>query len=314
MTSDAPAGPKTAPPATRYALVSIGAAIVTISLKLVAYALTGSVGLFSDAAESFANLLAALVAYWALTVSGRPADPEHAFGHTKAEYFASGFEAIMILTAALWIGVTAVERLGSPQALTQVWLGLAVSTVASAVNGGVAWVLFRAGKRLDSITLRADAHHLLTDVWTSAGVLVGVVLVQVTGWLALDAIVALLVAVNIVGTALKLLVETGHGLLDRGLPAEERGRIDAILTGFGERGVAIHALKTRSAGPRRFVQMHVLVPGSWTVTQGHDVCEEIEAKLSAALPNASVLTHLEPIEDPAAWEDEGLDRGTARPG
>ncbi len=302
------------PSAPSYALISVAAAVVTLTLKLVAWRLTGSVGLLSDAIESLVNLLAALVAFWALTVARRPADPEHAFGHTKAEYLASGFEGMAIIAAAAGIGATAVDRLEHLRPLTDVGTGLLVSVAASAVNGAVAVVLLRAARRHSSITLRADAWHLLTDVWTSAGVLVGVALVWLTGWLVLDPVVALLVAVNIVWTGMKLLRETGHGLLDRALHEEDQKAIDAVLDRFRARGLEFHEVRTRAAGPRRFVQMHVLVPGAWTVQQGHDLLEEIEKDLVAVLPRLCVMTHLEPLEDPASWNDAGLERRATKSG
>lgn len=302
-----PSAPK-GPGAPAYALLSIATALVTIALKLLAWKLTGSVGLLSDAMESFVNLLAALVAFWALTVAKRPADPEHAFGHTKAEYLASGFEGMAIIAAAAGIAAAAVDRLFHLRPLTDVGAGLLISVAASVLNGAVAFVLLRAGLRLDSITLRADGLHLLTDVWTSAGVLVGVALVWATGWLVLDPIVALLVAANIVWTGLRLLHETGHGLLDRALNEEDQTKIERVLDGFRPRGAVFHEVRTRAAGPQRFLQMHVLVPGAWTVQSGHDLLEEVEKELVAALPGLSVITHLEPLEDPASWNDAGLER------
>ena len=302
-----PAGPS----APAYALLSVAAAVVTITLKLLAWKLTDSVGLLSDAMESFVNLLAALVAFWALTVAKKPADPEHAFGHTKAEYLAAGFEGMAIIAAAAAIAAAAVDRFFHPRPLTSIGAGLLVSVVASAVNGSVAIVLLRASRRLNSITLRSDGWHLLTDVWTSAGVLVGVALVWATGWLVLDPVVALLVAANIVWTGFRLLRETGHGLLDRALNEEDQKKIEAVLDGFRPRGAEFHEVRTRAAGPRQFVQMHVLVPGAWTVQSGHDLLEEVEKQLVAALPGLSVITHLEPLEDPASWDDSGLER---RPG
>ena len=308
---DPPSAPRPTggPSAPTYALLSVATALVTITLKLVAWKLTGSVGLLSDAIESFVNLLAALVAFWALMVARKPADSEHAFGHTKAEYLAGGFEGMAIIAAAAGIAAAAVDRLFHLQPLTDVGAGVLVSVAASAVNGVVALILLRAGRRLDSITLRADAWHLLTDVWTSAGVLAGVGLVWATGWLVLDPIVALLVAANIVWTGMRLLHETGQGLLDRALNEEELKKIHAVLESYRPRGVEFHELRTRAAGPRRFVQMHVLVPGSWSVQKGHDLLEEVEQTLTGVLPGASVITHLEPLEDPASWDDAGLDRG-----
>ena len=292
-----------------YALLSIGAAVATITLKLVAWHLTKSVGLLSDAVESVVNILAAVVALWALRYAAAPPDDEHPFGHTKAEYFASGFEGIAILGASIAIAVTAWGRIADPRPIEDPWLGIGVSAVASAINGSVAWVLFRAGRRLDSITLRADAHHLMTDVWTSAGVLAGVALVELTGWTLLDPLVALAVATNIVWMAGRLLLESAHGLLDKTIPEGEQASLEALLARFRSGGVDLHAVRTRQAGPVRFVDMHVLVPGGWTVQRGHDLCEEIEREVRAVLPRASVLTHLEPIEDPVSWDDPASPRG-----
>jgi cation diffusion facilitator family transporter len=300
--------PVAQPGPRRWAVLSIAAAIATMAIKLGAWKVTGSVGLLSDAIESGVNLMAALVAFWALTAAVRPADEEHRFGHSKAEYFSSAFEGLMILLAAVAIVVTAVERLKSPQPLEAVWLGLAISCFASAINGGVAVLLFRAGKRYSSVTLTADAHHLLTDVWTSGGVLVGVVLVKLTGWLPLDPLVAIAVAINILWTAIRLLRASGHGLLDQSLPSEDQRRFESVLARYQSDGVEFHAVRTRVAGARRFVEMHVLVPGGWTVRAGHDVCEAIEREVIAALPRSSVITHLEPVEDPASFQDQELDR------
>ncbi len=308
--SAAPAAPlpRPSPTAPTYALLSVATALVTIALKLGAYFLTGSVGLFSDAAESFVNLVAAVVAFFALRFASQPADDEHAFGHTKAEYFSSGLEGLLILLAAAAIAVSAVPRLLHPRPLERVFLGLLISTLAAAVNGLVAFILLRAGRRLHSVTLKADAHHLLTDVWTSGGVLLGVLLVEWTGVLVLDPIVALLVAANIVWTGLRLMSESGHGLLDRALPADEQALIAKVLAPYQERGIAIHALRTRMAGPRRFIEMHVLVPGAWTVQKGHELCDEIERALIGELPRSSIITHIEPLEDPRSWDDRLLER------
>lgn len=294
--------------ARSYATLSIGAAVITIGLKFAAYFLTNSISLFSDAAESVVNLIAAVVALWALTLAARPPDAEHTFGHSKAEYFSSGLEGALILVAAASIGVTAWSRLFDPQPLEQVGLGLGLTLVATAVNGGVALILLRAGRRLRSITLRADAHHLLTDVWTSGGVVLGVILVQLTGWLVLDPVIALIVAANIVWAGIRLLRETGSGLLDTALPESDQQIIAAVLAPYQEKGILFHALRTRVAGARRFVNLHVLVPGEWTVQRGHNLCEEIESAISRALPGTNVFTHLEPLEDPVSWDDQDLDR------
>lgn len=294
--------------ARSYAILSIGAALSTIALKFTAYFLTGSVGLFSDAAESIVNLIAAVVALWALTLAIRPPDADHTFGHSKAEYCSSALEGLLILVAAASIAITAWGRLLHPQPLEQIGLGLGLSLVASAINGGVAMILLRAGRRLRSITLRADAHHLLTDVWTTGGIVLGLIVVQLTGWLVLDPVIALVVAANIVWAGFRLLRETGMGIMDTALPANEQQIISAILTGYKEQKIQFHALRSRAAGARRFVNFHVLVPGKWTVQRGHDLCEELELAISRALPGTHVFTHLEPLEDPLSWADQELDR------
>jgi len=292
----------------RFAWLSIAAAVATILLKALAYWVTGSVGLLSDALESFVNLAGALMALAMLSLAARPPDANHAYGHGKAEYFSSGVEGGLILIAAISIGVAAVDRLLHPRALEQLGLGLGVSVVASLVNLGVSVVLMRAARQYDSITLKANAHHLMTDVWTSAGVLVGVGAVAVTGWLWLDPTVALLVAANIVWTGVRIVHASVLGLMDAALPPQEQADIVAVLDGYVTDEVKYHALRTRQAGPRRFVSAHVLVPGAWSVKRGHDLVEKIEADLRAALPMLSVDTHLEPLEDPAAHNDLDLDR------
>jgi cation diffusion facilitator family transporter len=299
------------PSARSYAILSIGAALATIALKFGAYVLTGSVGMLSDAMESGVNLVAAVVALWAVGFAAKPPDAEHTFGHTKAEYFSSGLEGALILIAAASIAIAAWDRLLHPHPIEQLGLGLALSVAASAINGGVAWVLLRAGKRLRSITLRADAHHLLTDVWTSAGVVIGLILVNLTGWLQLDPIIALAVAVNIIWAGMRLLRETGAGLLDAAIPLAEQQLIKNIFLEYEQQGIVFHALRTRVAGTRRFVSFHVLVPGNWTIQRGHDLCEAIEIAIIQALPGANVFTHLEPLEDPASWSDQDLDRAEA---
>jgi cation diffusion facilitator family transporter len=291
-----------------YAVLSIVAAVLTIGLKLGAYLLTGSVGLFSDAAESVVNLVTAVAALWALLYASRPPDEEHAFGHDKAEYFSSGLESALILIAAVWIGITAWDRLMDPQPLQNVGIGLSITLVAAALNGGVALVILRAGRRLRSIVLRADAQHLLTDVWTSLGVVLGIATVQLTGWLVLDPLIGLLVTANILWTGVRLLRDTAQGLLDRALPPEDREVISRVLSRYEEKGIKFHALRTRASGPRRFISMHVLVPGEWTVQQGHDLSEQIERDLAEALPQSTFFIHIEPSEDPASFADQSLDR------
>lgn len=293
---------------TRFAWLSIAAAILTIVLKTTAYWLTDSVGLLSDALESLVNLVAAIMALAMLTVAARPADEMHAFGYGKAEYFSSGLEGALILLAAASIAWTAVPRLFTPQSLERVGIGLAISVVASAVNLGVARVLMNAGKEYRSITLEADAHHLMTDVWTSAGVMLGVGAVALTGWVRLDPIIALIVAANILRTGWQLLSRSARGLLDAALPVAERDEINQILKQYESKGIQFHALRTRQAGTRAFISLHVLVPRDWTVQRGHDLLEQLERDVRASVPGAQIFTHLEPQGDPAAWEDEALDR------
>ena len=287
---------------TRFAWLSIATAIVTISLKAGAYLVTGSVGLLSDAAESVVNLVAAIVALIALRVAAAPHDAEHHFGHTKAEYFAAALEGLLIFLAAAYIIWTAVQRLLEPRELENVGIGLAISLVAAAINGAVAWILIRAGREHRSITLEADGKHLLTDVWTSVGVVVAVLLVGVTGWLAIDPIVAILVGLNIIWTGYGLMNRSLNALLDHAMPREDHERLLAILEQAQSDTVRIHTIRTRVAGHQEYISMHVLVPGAWTVQQGHDFLEDLEGRISTQFPNAEVFTHLEPIEDPRAYE------------
>jgi cation diffusion facilitator family transporter len=292
--------------ARQYTLLSTAAAVATIVLKTLAWRLTGSVGLLSDAMESGLNLIAAIGAFWALSLAAKPADRRHHYGHFKAEYFSSGLESVLIVVAALAIIYAAIGRLQQPQPLEQLGIGLVISLAATALNGLVAWVLLKASRRFDSITLRADAHHLLTDVWTSIGVVIGIGLVKLTGLTILDPLIAIAVAVNIVFTGWKLLHETASGLLDRSLPDHEQQLLDTLLASYESDEIRFHALRSRVAGSRRFVSFHVLVPGHWTVQAGHDLCDQLEHKVAATLSRTHVLTHLEPIEDPKAWDDQGF--------
>jgi cation diffusion facilitator family transporter len=291
-----------------FAWLSIGAALFTIALKSVAYFLTGSVGLLSDALESLVNLAGAVMALSMLAVAARPADDEHLYGHGKAEYFSSFFEGVLILIAAGGIVVTAADRLLTPRPLERLGRGLLMSVVASAINLGVALVLLRAGRRHQSITLEANARHLVTDVWTSAGVFAGVGAVHFTGWLRLDPIVALVVAANIVVTGVRIVRQSVSGLMDSALPANRLSELHAVLDRYATGGVQFHALRTRQAGARSFVSVHVLVPGQWTVQHGHELLERIEADIRAALTNVTVFTHLESVDDPASFDDQKLDR------
>lgn len=296
------------PTLRRYAIASLIAAAATIGLKAAAYLLTGSVALLSDAFESVVNLLAAAVALLALSVAARPADADHEYGHNKAEYFSSGFEGGLILVAAGGIGYAAVRRLLAPQPIEQAGLGLAVAAAAALINLVTAQLLFRAGRSHRSIVLEADAQHLMTDVWTSAGVIGGVGLASLTGWRVLDPLMALAVAAHILRTAVRLLRGSALGLLDTALPEDARAAIVHVLDGYGARGARYHALRTRQAGRWRFISFHVLVPGDWTVQRGHDLLERIEEEVRHAVPDSTVFTHLEPIEDPLSFQDERLER------
>ncbi len=286
-----------------YAWLSIGTAIATIALKTGAWAVTGSVGLLSDAAESLVNLAAAIVALIALKAIARPADSTYTYGRSKAEYFSAAVEGGMIFIAAGGILIVSVERFIHPQPLENIGLGLAVSIVAALLNGVVGYILLRAGKRHRSITLTADAKHLFTDVITSVGVVVGVALVALTGWELLDPILGFLVGVNIVITGARLMVESARGLMDRTLPDEENAIIVAILQSHASDEVQFHGLQTRGAGREKYANLDVLVPGHWTVADGHRYIERIEAELEAALPGLVVVTHMEPIDDPESYED-----------
>jgi len=292
----------------RYAWLSIAAALATILLKGWAWWLTGSVGLLSDALESFVNLAGAMMALAMLTLAAMPADDNHAHGHGKAEYFSSAFEGFLILVAAVGIAYAAIDRLLDPQPLGAVGIGLAVSVAASVINLATSRILMGVGRKYKSITLEADAHHLLTDVWTSVGVIAGVGLVWATGWLWLDPVIALLVAMNIVWTGWQLLQRSASGLMDVSIPEEELMAIEAVLDDYRQQGLAFHALRTRQAGTRAFITIHVLVPGAWTVQQGHDWSERIEADIRQAVPHVHITTHLEPMEDPISLADQELDR------
>jgi cation diffusion facilitator family transporter len=278
--------------------------VVTIGLKTTAYFITGSVGLLSDAIESGVNLVGGIMALAMLTVAAKPADEDHAYGHSKAEYFSSGVEGSLILVAAVSIAGTAVHRLFYPKPLEELGVGLIVSVAASLVNLVVALLILRAGRKHNSITLEANAHHLMTDVWTSVGVVAAVGLVAWTHWLWLDAVVALLVAANIVWTGVGIVRRSISGLMDVSLSAEDMAVVRKALKTYEETGIQFHALLSRQAGARKFVSMHVLVPGDWSVQRGHELLDKIEADIRHALPDSVVFTHLESLDDPASWADE----------
>ncbi len=298
------AEPTHVPSLSRFAWLSIAAALSTIVLKAVAYLLTGSVGLLSDALESFINLVGALMALAMLTIAARPADEEHPYGHNKAEYFSSGVEGTLILLAAVSIFYAAIQRFLDPRPLEQVGIGLGVSIVASVINGVVARILLRASRQYHSITLEANSHHLMTDVWTSAGVVIGVGAVALTGWERLDPIVACLAAANIVWSGVGIVRNSVSGLMDAAIPAEDIEKLKTVLDPYIKRGVECHELRTRQSGTRQFLSLHVLVPGSWTVQRGHALLENLEADIRRELPRIVVLTHLESLNDPASWDDE----------
>ena len=294
---------------TKFAWLSIGAAVTTIALKTGAYFLTGSVGLLSDAIESLVNLVGAGMALSMLIIAARPADEDHVYGHTKAEYFASSTEGLLILGAAIGIISTAVQRLLQPREIEQLGLGLLVSLAASLINFIVSRILLKAGKERHSITLEADAHHLMTDVWTSVGVIGGVGVAGFTGWNILDPLVAILVALNIVWTGVKLIRRSVAGFMDEALPPQEQELIEKVMSKYRAMGVTFHALRTRQAAARRFMSVHVLVPGHWTVHDAHHIAEDFENDIRAALGGAvTVFTHLEPAEDEISMDDIYLDR------
>jgi cation diffusion facilitator family transporter len=282
------------PQLTKFAWLSIATALVTIGLKSGAYLVTGSVGLLSDAAESLVNLVAAVVALIALTVAARPADDNHHFGHGKAEYFSAGIEGMLIFVAAAFILISSIQRFLHPVALESVGLGLAISTLASVLNGAVGTYLIRTGRKHRSVTLTADGKHLLTDVWTSVGVIIGVLLVAATGWQRLDPVVAMLVAVNILWTGYRLVSQSITSLLDAALPEQDVARVNAVLDRLRTPEVEFAELRSRESGRHRFVTLTVRVPGSWTVDRGHQVADEVETAIGEALPDTAVQTHIEP--------------------
>jgi cation diffusion facilitator family transporter len=289
-------------PPSFYAGLSVATSVVTITLKFWAYSVTDSVGLLSDAIESLVNIVAALVALAVLYYVAFGPDDDHNFGHDKAEYFSSGIEGGLIFAAAIGIVFSAIPRLIEPRAIEQITLGIVLTVAASAANALCAWVMLRAAKVHRSITLEADAHHLLTDVWTSAGVLAGIVVANATGWARLDPIVAIAVAVNIVWIGWSLIKRSFDGLMDRAIPAKEHAKLIELLERYKAQGCDYHQLRTRQSGKRSFIDVHLLVPGTTSVLDGHDVVERFEAEVRALLPHVEVLTHLEPIEDPRSYE------------
>ena len=291
---------------SRYGWLAVAAAFATILLKAGAWLVTGSVGLLADAAESLVNLVAAAVALIVLKVAARPADANHNFGHTKAEYFSAAVEGVMIFVAAISIVVFALQRLVFPQPIESLGIGLMISMIASVLNGAVALVLLRAGKRHHSITLTADGKHLMTDVWTSVGVLVGIVLVWMSGWSWLDPVIAIAVGINILFTGYGLVKESTEGLMDASLPERDNERLRMILTRRAGAGIAFHQMRTRVSGARQFIDFHLLVPDDWSVKQGHDFLEDLSDEIVAEFPRMNVTGHIEPINDPRSYAHEGM--------
>ncbi len=293
---------------TRFAWLSIGTALVTIFLKTVAYFLTGSVGLLSDALESVVNLAAAVMALFMLKLAEKPPDDIHPYGHTKAEFFSSSVEGALILLAAIGIGITSVDRLLHPRPIEQAFIGLAISVIASLINFSVALILLKEGRKNRSITLEADGHHLMTDVWTSVGVIGGVALVALTNIQILDPIIALLVAFNIVVIGLKITKQSALGLMDTSLSDSDTEKIKNILSKYCKNGVSYHGLRSRGSAARSFMSIHVLVPGNWTVQKGHNLLEKIEQDICKSFSKMTITTHLEPAEDPRSKDDMSIDR------
>ncbi|OGA14453.1 MAG: cation transporter [Betaproteobacteria bacterium RIFCSPLOWO2_02_FULL_63_19] len=277
-----------------FAWLSIVAAIVTISLKMFAWWVTGSVSLLADALESLVNLAGATFALWMILITRAPADAEHPFGHGKAEYFAGGFEGVLILGAAGAIVVTAVQRLLDPQPLQAIGLGLVFSMVSTAINFAVAVTLRKAGARLNSFALEADSRHLMTDVWTSLGVAAGLIVFAVSGWQWIDPVIAIAVGLHILHEGYRLVSGAVHGMMDSALVEDRLAGIACVLDAFAERDVAYKNLKTRRAGTVSFIQVDILVPRHWTVGQGHELLDEIELRLAEIVPDANIVTHLEP--------------------
>lgn len=283
--------------------VSIAAAVATIGLKTAAWWVTGSIGLLSDAIESFVNLAAALFAFSMVTVAERPPDEDHPFGHGKAEYFSSGFEGLLIVGAAAAIIWAAVPRFADPAPLESLGLGIALSVLSSAINGGLAWKMMGVARASRSIALEADARHLYTDVWTSAGVVAGLLLVPLTGWLWLDPLLAVLVALNILREGFSLARRSVHGLMDSALEPDVRERIDRTLDGFVHETIRFDHIVTRRAGQRRFVDMHMHMPASWSLGRAAALRTSVEQALMSEVPGLRASIQLLPSDVEAHFDD-----------
>ncbi|MFM8610312.1 MAG: cation diffusion facilitator family transporter [Burkholderiaceae bacterium] len=306
-----PATPRTASTLSPQTLlrISVVVACITIALKTLAWWITGSVGLLSDAMESLVNLASAVFALVMVTVAARPADADHPYGHHKAEYFSSGFEGILIIAAALGIIWAAGHRLFDPQPLEQVGWGLALSVASSALNGLLAWVMFRVARVYRSIALEADAKHLVTDVWTSTGVVIGIALVAWSGWLWLDAVVAIGVALNILKEGFGLMHRSSQGLMDEALEPEAQQKIHEVLQGFEHRRgetaiIRFDHVTTRKAGQRRFVDLHMHMPASWSLGRAAALRISVEQALMSAVPGLRATIQLLPSDVEAHFDDE----------
>ncbi|HBG40990.1 MAG TPA: cation-efflux pump [Porphyromonadaceae bacterium] len=293
----------------KYLYLSIAAAIVTITLKFGAYLATGSMGLYSDALESLVNLFAAIVALIMFTVSQKPADKGHVYGHGKAEYFSSAIEGALILVAAFSIIYSAIQRIITPHPIEKISIGIIISFIATLVNFIVGRILIYNGKKNKSMVLEADGKHLMTDVWTSIGVIAGIFVVKVTGLVIFDPVIAIAVAINIIYTGYKLVSRSASELMDASIPVEDLNKITLYLDSLKEKDITYHSLRTREAGRRKFISMHLLVPGEWTVKEGHDHADMVEESIEDMFEEpVTVTTHLEPVEDPASMKDIGIDR------
>ncbi|NNE68442.1 MAG: cation transporter [Pyrinomonadaceae bacterium] len=289
---------------SRFAWLSIAAAIATIALKTSAYFYTNSVGILSDALESTINLAAALLALWMIKIAERPPDEDHEFGHHKAQYFSSAVEGLLILMASVWILFAAIDRFIRPVELESLGLGVIISLIATAINLSVGIILIRAGKQHDSIVLEADGHHLLTDVWTTFGILAALMIVLLTGWSLADPIAAIVVAFGIAFTGFRLVRRSVLGLMDTAIDAEDLVKVRKVISKFAKVGeIEFHALRTRKSGPKKFIYFHLLVPDEWTVKKGHNFSHEIEEEILSKVSDAAVFIHLEPLRDPASHED-----------
>jgi cation diffusion facilitator family transporter len=298
------------PSLKKFIYIAIAAAILTISLKFTAYLLTNSVGLLSDALESCVNLVAAVVALIMLRLAEKPPDQEHGFGHNKAEYFSSAIEGGLIVLAAFSIIWSAVPRIIDPQPLENIGIGLLVAVGASLINLAASAILVKNGKKYNSITLEADGKHLMTDVLTSGGVVLGIGLIKLTGWMRLDGIVAIGVALNIIWTGYKLIKRSALGLLDTAIPEDETDKIIQVLEQYGQQNIKFHSLMTRQSGQRKFIMVHILMPGTMDIQHGHNLAEKVENDIRMLFSNTqtTVFTHLEPIEDPVSMLDINIDR------